>query len=62
MACQRCEISSFIKDNGVELFFENETWLSGQGDEAKTVELAKSRFGVKSIAISWRWNCYSIQI
>ena len=37
MACKRCEISTFIKDNGVDLFFVTETWLSPQGDEAKTV-------------------------
>ena len=48
MACQRCEISTFIKDNGVDLFFVTETWLSAQGDEAKTVELAPSGFDVKS--------------
>ena len=35
MACMRCEISTFIKDNGVDLFFVTETWLSAQGDEAK---------------------------
>ena len=54
MACKRCEISTFIKDNGVDLFFVTETKLSAQGDEAKTVELAPSGFDVKSIAISWR--------
>ena len=48
MACRRCEISTFIKDNGVDLFFVAETWLSAQGDEAKTVELAPSGFNVKS--------------
>ena len=48
MACKRCEISTFIKDNGVELLFVTETWLSAQGDEAKTVELAPSGFDVKS--------------
>ena len=48
MACERCEISMFIKDNGVNLFFVTETWLSAQGDEAKTVELDPSRFDVKS--------------
>ena len=32
MACKRCEISTFIKDNGVDLFFVTETWLSAQGD------------------------------
>ena len=37
MACRRCEISTIIKDNGVDLFFVTETWLSAQGDEAKTV-------------------------
>ena len=47
MAC-RCEISTFIKDNSVQLFFVKETWLSAQGDEAKTAELAPSGFNVKS--------------
>ena len=42
MSCNRCEISTFVKDNGVDLFFVNKTWLSAQGDEAKTVELAPS--------------------
>ena len=49
MACKRCGISTFIKDNGVDLFFVTETWLSAQGDEAKTVELAPSGFDVKSL-------------
>ena len=48
MACKRCEISTSIKDNGVDLFLLTETWLSAQGDEAKTVELAPSGFDVKS--------------
>ena len=47
MACMPCEISSLMKDNGVDLFFVTETWLSAQGDEAKTVELAPSGFDVK---------------
>ena len=37
MACKRCEISTFIKDNGVDLFFVTETWLSAKGDEAKHI-------------------------
>ena len=48
MACKRYEISTFIKDNGVDLFFMTETWLSAHGDEAKTVELAPRGFNVKS--------------
>ena len=48
MACRSCEISTLIKDNGVDLFFVTETWLSAQGDEAKTVELAPSEIDVKS--------------
>ena len=48
MAGRRCEISTFVKDNGVDLFFVTETRLSAQGDEAKTVELASSGFDVKS--------------
>ena len=47
MAFKRCEISTFIKDNGVDLFYVTETSLSAQGDEAKTVELASSGFDVK---------------
>ena len=38
----------YIKDNGVDLFFVTETWLSAQGDEAKAVELAPSGFDAKS--------------
>ena len=34
--------------NGVDFFFEIETWLSAQVDEAKTVELAPSGLDVKS--------------
>ena len=48
MACRRCEISTFIKDDRVDLFFMTETWLSAQGDEAKTVELAPSGFDVRT--------------
>ena len=48
MACNNCEISTFIKDNGVDLFIVTETWLSAQCDEAKTAELAPSGFDVKS--------------
>ena len=48
MACKRCEISTFIKDNGVDLFFVTERWLSAQGDKAKTTELAPSGSNVKS--------------
>ena len=38
MACKRCEILTFIKDIGVDLFYVTETWLSAQSDDAKTVE------------------------
>ena len=48
MACMRCEISTFMKDNDVDLYFVTETWLSAQGDEAKSVELAPSGFDVNS--------------
>ena len=48
MACIHCEISMFIKVNGVHLFFVAEIWLIAQGDEAKTVELAPSGFDVAS--------------
>ena len=48
LAYKRCEISTFVKDNDVDLFLVSETWLSAQGDEAKTVELAPSGFYMKS--------------
>ena len=38
MSCKRCEILTFIKNNGVDLFFCDINMA--QGDEAKTVELA----------------------
>ena len=48
MTCKHCEISTFIKDNSVDLFLVTETWLSAQGDKAKSVVLAPSGFYVKS--------------
>ena len=54
MACKRCEISTFVKDNGVDLIFVTETWLSAQGDEAKTADLAPSGFDVKSFPLQSR--------
>ena len=48
MACRRCEISTYTKNDGIDLFLETETWLSAHGDEAKTVELATSGFDIKS--------------
>ena len=56
MACKRCEISTFIKDNGVDIFLVTETWLSAQGDVAKTVELAPSGFDVKSFSHQSRFR------
>ena len=52
MACKRCKISTIIKDNGVDLFFVTETWLSAQVDEAITVELAPRGFDVKSFHVN----------
>ena len=40
MACKLCDTTTFIKDNGIDLFFLTETWLSAQGDKVQTVELA----------------------
>ena len=42
MAYKHLEISTYIKENGIGLFFVNGTWLSAHGDEAMTVELAPS--------------------
>ena len=66
MACKLCEISTFINDNGVDLFLcVTETWLSAHGDEAKTWISTKWIWRdiiLTSIAISWQWNCCSMQI
>ena len=61
MTCERYEISTFKKHNSVDRFV-TEIWPSAQGDEAKTLELAPSGFDMKSIAISWRWNCYKFNL
>ena len=42
MASKRRQISTFIKNNGVDIFFVTETWISAHGDGAKTIELAPS--------------------
>ena len=42
MACKRCEISTFMIDNGVDLFSVTEPGLGAHGVEAKTVALAPS--------------------
>ena len=56
MACKRYELSTFIKDNGVDFFFVTETWLSAQGNQGKTVELAPSGFDVKSFPRQSRYR------
>ena len=39
----------FIKDNnGINLVFVSETWLSFHGDEVRTAELTPSGFDIKS--------------
>ena len=35
-------------------FYVTETWLSAQGDEAQTVELARSEFDMMSFPRQWR--------
>ena len=47
MDCNRCEISTFIKDNGVDLFLGHRHGLVLKVAK-KTVELAPSGFDVKS--------------
>ena len=42
MACKRSEMSTYIRQNGIDLLFVSETWLSAQGDKAKIVELSQS--------------------
>ena len=62
MACKRCETSTYIEDNGVDIFSATETWLSAQGDEAKTVELAPSGFDAKSFPRQSRYRGGGIAI
>ena len=50
MACRRCEISTFMIDNGVYCFFMTATWLSAQDDEAKRDELSPSGFDMEKIS------------
>nr|KAG5691975.1 hypothetical protein BaRGS_011366 [Batillaria attramentaria] len=45
---KRCEIASFVLDNGIDILFITETWLKASGDEAKCVDLAPPGFTVKS--------------
>ena len=40
MACKRCDISTFVKDIGVDLPVVSEKCRSASGDYAKSVELA----------------------
>ena len=65
-ACMRCEISTSIKGNGVDPFFVTETLLCAQGDEVKTAEISATwilhEIIPTSIALSWRGNCYNLQI
>ena len=42
MACKRSEMSTYIRQNGIDLLFVSETWLSAQGDKAKIFELSQS--------------------
>ena len=48
MACKHCEISTFIKDNGIDLLFVTEIWLTANCHRAKTFEIAPIGFDVKS--------------
>ena len=51
MACQRCKISMYVNDNGIDLFFVTETWLCAHGDKAITVELVPIGLYVKSFLL-----------
>ena len=62
MACKRCQISTFIKGNGVDLVSVNETRLSAQGNEAKSVEFVPSGFDVKSFHRQSRFRGGAITI
>ena len=66
IACQRCEISTFIKDNSVDLFFSD--WNMAKCSRWRSENCSISTNWIcriviaTSLAISWRWNCYNMQI
>ena len=35
MVSNRCDISTYPKDNGIDLLFVRETWFTAHGDECK---------------------------
>ena len=45
---KRAEISTFVTDTRIDLFFITETWLNHRGDEAKIAELAPSGYSAHS--------------
>ena len=45
---KRADISTFVTDNRIALFFITETWLNHRGDEAKIAELAPSGYSARS--------------
>ena len=45
---KRAEISTFVTDTRIDLFFITETWLNYRGDEAKIAELAPSGYSARS--------------
>ena len=51
---KRCEISSYINDNAIDLMFLTETWLRSHGDKAKIADLVPSGYAVKSFPRPFR--------
>ena len=47
MAGKHCEISTYIRDNGIDLFFVSEVCLNAHGDEVRTVSLPPGGFDIK---------------
>ena len=45
---KRAEISTFVTDTRIDLFFITETWLNHRGDEANIAELAPSGYSARS--------------
>ena len=64
MSSKRCEISTSIKDNCVDLFFLLKHGIAFNVMKRKLLNLhwIWREIISTSIAISWQWNCHNIQI
>ena len=50
---RRCDISTFIQDNSIDIVLLTETWLRPAGDDAKIADLAPPGYSVLSFPRFW---------